>query len=80
MQNAEEVHQNWEQIKAAEKGETPDQAQRLSRKLSRYARTLPPLTAGMKISQKATVYMFKLCICLKQLCICLKINYIPEFV
>lgn len=53
VQNAEEVHQNWEQIKAAEKGETVEQAQLLSRKLQRYARTLPPLMAGSKISQKA---------------------------
>lgn len=53
VRDAEEVHQNWEQIKSAEKGETPQEAQQLSRKLSRYARTLPPLMAGMKISQKA---------------------------
>ncbi|AFZ12016.1 MazG family protein [Crinalium epipsammum PCC 9333] len=53
VQNAEEVHQNWEKIKAAEKGETLEAAQLLSRKLSRYGRTLPPLMAGMKISQKA---------------------------
>lgn len=53
VKNAEEVHQNWEKIKAAEKGETPQAAQLLSRKLSRYGRTLPPLMAGMKISQKA---------------------------
>jgi XTP/dITP diphosphohydrolase len=53
VRDAEEVHKNWEQIKAAEKGETPAQAQLLSRKLTRYARTLPPLMAGMKISQKA---------------------------
>jgi XTP/dITP diphosphohydrolase len=59
VQNAEEVHQNWEQIKAAEKGETPQEAQLLSRKLSRYARTLPPLMAGMKISQKAAAAGFE---------------------
>lgn len=53
VQNAEEVHYHWEQIKAAEKGETPAQAQLLSRKLHRYTRTLPPLMGGMKISQKA---------------------------
>src|ERR671932_1046093 len=52
VQDAEEVHKNWEQIKAAEKGETPAQAQLLSRKLTRYARTLPPLMAGVKISHK----------------------------
>ncbi len=51
--NAEEVHQNWQQIKAAEKGENPAEAQKLSRQLSRYHRTLPPIMAAMKISQKA---------------------------
>jgi XTP/dITP diphosphohydrolase len=59
VQDAEEVHKNWEQIKAAEKGETTAQAQRLSRKLDRYARTLPPLMAGMKISQKAAAAGFE---------------------
>lgn len=53
VKNVEEVRQNWEQIKAEEKGETADAPQLLSRKLSRYPRTLPPLSAGMKISQKA---------------------------
>jgi XTP/dITP diphosphohydrolase len=52
VQSIDEVRQNWEQIKAAEKGESSADTQQLSRKLSRYARTLPPLTAGMKISQK----------------------------
>jgi XTP/dITP diphosphohydrolase len=59
VQNAEEVHQNWEKIKAVEKGETPEAAKLLSRKLSRYARTLPPLMAGMKISQKAAAAGFE---------------------
>lgn len=53
VQNAEEVRYQWEQIKAAEKGETPAERQLLSCKLRRYARTLPPLMGGMKISQKA---------------------------
>lgn len=53
VQDIEEVHKNWEQIKATEKGETTEQAQLLSRKLARYARSLPPLMAGMKISRKA---------------------------
>lgn len=53
VQNADEVRQNWEQIKAEEKGETSPDSQKLSTKLSRYGRTLPPLTAAMKISQKA---------------------------
>ncbi len=53
VQSIEEVRQNWEQIKAAEKGETPEEPEALSQKLSRYARTLPPLMAGFKISTKA---------------------------
>jgi XTP/dITP diphosphohydrolase len=59
VRDAEEVHKNWEQIKAAEKGETSAEAQLLSRKLTRYARTLPPLMAGMKISQKAAAAGFE---------------------
>ncbi|HEY9608258.1 nucleoside triphosphate pyrophosphohydrolase [Allocoleopsis sp.] len=59
VQNAAEVHQNWEQIKAAEKGETTAEAHLLSRKLTRYARTLPPLRGGMKISQKAAAAGFE---------------------
>ncbi|NET52060.1 MAG: nucleoside triphosphate pyrophosphohydrolase, partial [Merismopedia sp. SIO2A8] len=57
--SVEEVRQNWEQIKAAEKGETVEQSQLLSRKLNRYTRTLPPLMAGMKISQKAAAAGFE---------------------
>lgn len=49
VESVEEVKQNWEEIKAAEKGEAPN----LLSKLERYAATLPPLTAGMKISEKA---------------------------
>lgn len=51
-QTPEEVRQSWERIKAEEKGETA-QSQSVSAKLRRYGRTLPPLMAGMKISQKA---------------------------
>jgi XTP/dITP diphosphohydrolase len=49
--DTEEVHRNWEQIKQEEireKGQDPS----LSAKLSHYARSLPPLMAAMKISQK----------------------------
>jgi len=59
VQNVEQVRQNWEQIKAAEKGEPSPDTQPVSRKLSRYARTLPPLVAGMKISQKAAAAGFE---------------------
>lgn len=48
----DQVHANWEQIKVAEKAATED-PNLLTPKLRRYARTLPPLTAAMKISQKA---------------------------
>jgi XTP/dITP diphosphohydrolase len=59
VNSAHEVNQNWEQIKSAEKGETAEQAKLLSRKLDRYARTLPPLMAGMKISTKAAAAGFE---------------------
>jgi XTP/dITP diphosphohydrolase len=59
VNNMEEVHQNWEQIKAAEKGEDASESQKLSRKLDRYGRSLPPLMAGMKISQKAAAQGFE---------------------
>ncbi len=59
VQSVDQVRQNWEQIKAAEKGESTADTQQLSRKLSRYARTLPPLMAGMKISQKAAAAGFE---------------------
>ncbi len=57
--SVDEVRQNWEQIKAAEKGEVSPEHQKLSTKLSRYGRTLPPLTAAMKISQKAAAVGFE---------------------
>ena len=59
VESVEEVRQNWEQIKATEKGKTPDKQELLSEKISRYARTLPPLTAGMKISRKAAAVGFE---------------------
>lgn len=58
VQSVEEVHQNWEQIKAAEE-QTPSEPQRLTPRLSRYARSLPPLMAGIKISQKAAAAGFE---------------------
>lgn len=58
VQSVEEVHQNWEQIKAAEE-QSPTEPQRLTPRLSRYARSLPPLMAGMKISQKAAAAGFE---------------------
>jgi len=54
-----EVMQNWDQIKAAEKGEDPDLAQRLTYKLRRYALSLPPLMATMKISRKVAAAGFE---------------------
>lgn len=54
----EEVHKNWETIKAAEKGETVEE-QKLSDKLNRYRRSLPPLNAAMKISEKAAKVGFE---------------------
>lgn len=54
----EEVQKNWESIKAAEKGETLEE-QKLSDKLNRYRRSLPPLNAAMKISEKAAKVGFE---------------------
>jgi XTP/dITP diphosphohydrolase len=48
----EEIHRNWDQIKAAEKGE-PHTPHLLSPKFRKYSRNLPPLMAASKISQKA---------------------------
>lgn len=58
-ENMDEIHQNWERIKAEEKGENLADTQKLIYKLKRYARSLPPLTAGMKISQKAAANGFE---------------------
>jgi XTP/dITP diphosphohydrolase len=55
----QEIHQNWERIKAEEKGENLAQTQKLSYKLKRYARSLPPLMAGLKISKKAAEQGFE---------------------
>ncbi len=55
VEDASEVNRNWEAIKAAEK---PEQ-QQLSTKLKKYARSLPPLTAAMKISHKAAAVGFE---------------------
>ncbi len=59
INSIEEVHQNWEQIKAAEKGQDIATTQSLTAKLERYARTLPPLISSMKISQKAATVGFE---------------------
>lgn len=53
VQNVDEVNQNWDEIKAAEKGESIEESQKLVNKLSGYTRKLPPLVATMKISKKA---------------------------
>ena len=53
----EEIKANWEQIKAAEKGnQTTDL---LSDKLNSYTEKLPPLTAAMKISNQAAAMGFE---------------------
>ncbi|BAU08431.1 nucleoside triphosphate pyrophosphohydrolase [Fischerella sp. NIES-3754] len=59
VQSVDDVRQNWEQIKAAEKGELSPENQKLSTKLSGYARKFPPLMATMKISQKAAAIGFE---------------------
>ncbi|MEG4626243.1 nucleoside triphosphate pyrophosphohydrolase [Microcoleus sp. w1-18aA5] len=58
LNSVDEVNENWEKIKAAEKGTTAEKPPTLASKMSRYASTLPPITAGMKISQKAAEVSF----------------------
>ncbi|KAB8319947.1 nucleoside triphosphate pyrophosphohydrolase [Tolypothrix campylonemoides VB511288] len=59
VESVDQVRQNWEEIKAAEKGEPSPDSQTLSHKLGSYARKLPPLMGTMKISQKAAAVGFE---------------------
>ncbi len=55
----EQVRQTWEAIKAEEeRADNPD-APSLAPRLARYARSLPPLTAALKISRKAAEVGFE---------------------
>lgn len=54
-----QVQQNWEDIKAAEKGESVSEPGTLSQKLGDYNKKLPPLVAAMKISKKAAEIGFE---------------------
>lgn len=53
IDNPEQVRDNWEKIKAQEKGESEATTKLLSYQLKRYLRSLPPLLASQKISKKA---------------------------
>ncbi|MEI6428707.1 MAG: nucleoside triphosphate pyrophosphohydrolase [Pseudanabaena sp. ELA607] len=60
----EAVQQNWAQIKEAEKAAKHNSSSApalppISTKLERYARTLPPLAAALKISVKAAAHGFE---------------------
>ncbi len=55
-ETVEAVRHNWEQIKAQEKGNVPA---RISDKFQRYAHTLPPLMASLKISKQAAAFGFE---------------------
>jgi XTP/dITP diphosphohydrolase len=59
VDSVETVRENWEKIKAQEKGISPEEEQLLSSKLTRYTQSLPPLMAGTKISQKAAAVGFE---------------------
>ena len=58
INSVDEVNENWEKIKAAEKGITAEKPPTLASKMSRYASTFPPITAAAKISQKAAEVSF----------------------
>jgi XTP/dITP diphosphohydrolase len=55
----DDVNKNWEEIKASEKGQVIPDQHKLSAKLSSYPKKLPPLMAGMKISEKAAAAGFE---------------------
>jgi XTP/dITP diphosphohydrolase len=57
VDSVDEVHANWERIKAMEKGIGTEP--QLSAKLQRYTQQLPPLMAGVKVSQKAAAAGFE---------------------
>lgn len=57
VQDMQEVHRNWEQIKATEAEAKSEPT--LTQRFTRYARSLPPLTAAMKISKKAAAVGFE---------------------
>lgn len=59
VNSVDDVRRNWEQIKALEKGENPDLEPPLTQKLKRYGRSLPPLSAALKISRKAAAIGFE---------------------
>ena len=66
VDSVETVRENWEKIKAAEKGINPEEKginpeekQLLSTKLTRYTQNLPSLMAGTKISKKAAAVGFE---------------------
>jgi XTP/dITP diphosphohydrolase len=56
VSGVEDVRANWEEIKAIEKGKTTAS---LSDKLSSYTEKLPPLSAAMKISNRAAAMGFE---------------------
>jgi XTP/dITP diphosphohydrolase len=59
VDSVETVRENWEKIKAQEKGISPEEEKLLSTKLTRYTQSLPPLMAGTKISKKAATVGFE---------------------
>ena len=59
VDSVETVRENWEKIKAQEKGISPEEEQLLSAKLTRYTQSLPPLMAGTKIAKKAATVGFE---------------------
>lgn len=58
VEGIDQVHQNWESIKTQEEQAKTETAA-LTPRLKRYARSLPPLTAAMKISRKAAAVGFE---------------------
>ena len=53
VNSIEDVKQHWNAIKAAEKGIDPNDPHQLSRKMSKEAKTFPPLLGGLKLAKQA---------------------------
>lgn len=59
LNDPDQIAQSWQNIKALERGEDPLVAPKLSRQLTKYLRSGPPLSTATKISTKAAAQGFE---------------------
>lgn len=53
VKGIDQVRENWEAIKAAEKGIDPNDRHQVSRKMIKEAKSFPPIMGGLKLAQHA---------------------------